>query len=89
MLLLKVYDAYRDLEAVFEKLTGKNIPFGFDEGIMGGLSNVERLIQEISPLGSIEMTVEEDLWETTLFLLMENKDMDLEERAKRILSGDV
>lgn len=87
MLLLKIYDAFCGLEEAMGMILGGEQAFLYEENIIGQLSYLGKLIQDISPLGKVQMQEGQDYYDMPLSKYLETPDMDLRERAEKILFG--
>ena len=82
MLLLKAYDAYCKVEDALVVIAGDGVR---EEGLLGQLSYLNKLVHDLSPLGKIEWEEEQDYYDTPLAQYLEAPEMDLRERAEKLL----
>ena len=85
MLLLSAYDAYCKIEDALVVIAGDGIR---EEELLGQLSYLNNLIQKLSPLGKIEWEEDQDYYNTPLAKYLEAPEMDLRERAEKLLCVD-
>lgn len=85
MLLLKAYDAYCQIEDALAVIAGDGI---HEEALLGQLSYLNELVHDLSPLGKAEWEEEQDYYDAPLAQYLEAPEMDLRQRAERLLCVD-
>lgn len=85
MMLLKAYDAYCKVEDALVVIAGDGVR---EEGLLGQLSYLNELVHDLSPLGKIEWEEDQDYYDTPLARYLEAPEMDLRERAEKLLCVD-
>ena len=78
--LLEIYDAYGTLQDISDLLTGFGCSAGYDEGILGKLSHVVRLITDRADPALFDR--ETDFSDTELARILDAKDMDNRHKAQ-------
>ena len=84
-MLIQAYDACMALEETARVLFGEDMALTYGRGVVGDLAYVEELIRRLSPLGVVQMEEDVDYTETELYKVLTDREIGLEERAKRIL----
>ena len=82
--LLEIHDAYETLQKISESLIGYNYSAGFDEGVIGKLAHVVRLIIDRTDPSLFDKTM--DFSDTELARILEDTEMDNRHKAE-ILTG--
>lgn len=72
--LLEIYDGYEELQDVADSLVGFGCSAGYDEGILGKLSHVVRLIVDRTDSALYDRTV--DFCDTELARILNDKNLD-------------
>ena len=85
MMLLKAYDAYCKIEDALVVIAGDGVR---EEALLGQLSYLQELICDLSPLGINEWEDDQDYYDTPLAKYLETPEMDLRERAEKLLCVD-
>ena len=78
--LLEIYDGYEMLQDISDSLTGFGCSAGYDEGILGKLSHVVRLIVERADPALYNR--ETDFSDTELARILDDKDMENRYKAE-------
>lgn len=85
VMLLRAYDAYVSLERTAQKLFGEDVAVTYGHGLTGNLAYVEELIWQLSPVVQMLSSEDVDYTETELYKVLADRNMEVEEKAKRLL----
>ena len=88
-MLVRAYDAYCDMTKALAIVVGEEVGYMPCEGAIGQLSLLDNLINALSPLRGTPEKEGEEYHDWPLYKVLDNRSMDMRERAEKLLSGYV
>lgn len=83
--LLDIKDAVEGLESITEILFGRSEAVMYSEGALGQLTKIYELIRELSTIDDPQSDPEDDISESPVVRIMDDKTMSNEEKARMLL----
>ena len=85
--LLEIYDGYEMLQDISDVLIGHRYSAGYDEGVLGKLAHIIKLIVDRADPSLYDRDV--DFHDTELARILDNKEMDNHLKAEMLVGSRV